>query len=388
MNKLCQKERKARLLIVDDVASNIKILGASVKDDFLVKVSKNGLQALEIANSYPQPELILLDIVMPGIDGIEVCRRLKASDKTKDIPVILVSAKTDPETEELGFSMGVLDFIHKPFSIPVVKARLKMHWALIEQRKELQEMALKLEELNQTKNKFLGTAAHDLRNPIVSIRGIIEMVKDGFMGEVNEEQNDMLQVVYNASVHMARLVDDLLDVAVIESGHFEMRRTMGDLETIITQHLKQLRYISDKKKMRIKTNFDDIPEFLFDKVRMLQAFDNIFGNAVKYSPPESTITISLVRGVNHVELSVSDEGQGLSDEDQQNLFGAFHKLGSTPTGGETSTGLGLSIVKKIIDAHDGKVLVNSELNKGTKMSFILPMHVHSVKKKIEETLLV
>lgn len=360
------KTQKPKVLIVDDVPANIKILGEAIRSDYEVAIATEGMRALDITFGEQPPDLVLLDIVMPGMDGHEVCRRIKAEKRTANIPIIFITSKNEEEDEAKGFEAGVVDYITKPFSLPVVRARIRTHLALKRQQDELRQ-------LNETKNRFLGTAAHDLRNPLAAIRGLTEIILEEATGAINEEQREMLTMVFDTSDHMLTLVNDLLDVAVIESGKFDLDRVECQLGAVIGERLRILRPSAARKNMVIKTQFEETPPLFLDQSRIVQVFDNLFSNAVKFSPNGSEIMVAVYRDEKTVVMEVEDEGPGISAEDRKQLFGEFHKLGTKTTGGESSTGLGLSIVKRIVQAHGGEVLVESEVGKGTSMKVLFPI---------------
>jgi len=362
-----------RVLIVDDVPSNIKILGEAIRKDYNIAIATDGNKALEITFGEAPPDLILLDIMMPGMDGYEVCRRIKQCKATANIPIIFITSKSDADDETKGLEAGVVDYIVKPFSLPVVRARVKTHLALKRQQDQLRE-------LNETKNRFLGTAAHDLRNPLAAIRGLSEIILEEGIGPINEEQKEMLSMIFDTSDHMLTLVNDLLDVAVIESGKFDLQRQEQDLVRIIEDRLRMLKPSATKKEMKIKTEFEDATPLYLDENRVVQVFDNLFSNAVKFSSNGSKITIRIHEKENRVHLEIEDEGPGIEEADKQKLFGEFHKLGTKTTGGETSTGLGLSIVKRIVNAHGGEVLVDSQVGRGTRMTAVFPIDREEVVK--------
>jgi len=375
--------RKGKVLIVDDMATNIKILGMGIRQDFDVLIATNGEKALQIARGNPRPDIILLDIVMPGIDGFEVCRQLKEDPETRDIPVVFITAKCDEQTERKGFEAGGVDYIVKPFSVPVVRARVRTQWQLKRQRDDLARMAKKMEELNQTKNRFLGTAAHDLRNPLVSIRGMADIMRQGIVGGVTDEQTEMLDTIHDAAHTMVNMVNDLLDVAVIESGKFDLNLERTDLSELIRNRIRLMKHIADQKSMTLDVQLHTLPECILDRDRIIQVFDNLYGNAIKFSPQGSTVSLYLGIRDEYAMLEVRDEGPGIRKEDQSRLFGAFQKLGTKTTGGEASTGLGLSIVKKIVEAHQGKVEIQSEEGKGTVMRVMIPLlQVEAEEKKV------
>jgi len=239
--------------------------------------------------------------------------------------------------------------------------------------KELAELAQHLEDLNQEKNRFLGMAAHDLRNPLICIRGFSEMLLAGDIGPVNEDHFEFLTMINTASQQMLDLVHDLLDVSVIECGKLTLRLTRGSLKDLLEERLKIIKITGEKKEITLHTDLQEVSEIDFDRDRIAQVVDNLLSNAIKFSPTGSNVHITLSQKSNHAQIDVRDEGPGLSEEDQSNLFGTFQKLSAAPTGGEKSTGLGLSIVKKIIEAHRGGIEVQSQVGSGSTFSFKIPL---------------
>ncbi|MHC4871328.1 MAG: sensor histidine kinase [Planctomycetota bacterium] len=229
-----------------------------------------------------------------------------------------------------------------------------------------------MRELNSIKNKFLGIAAHDLRNPLASINGLSEMLLSGDMGEINDEQKEFIEMILQSGRQMLGLVNELLDVSVIESGNLTLNKSGQSLKKLIEERHQFNKHLAEKKNMPVTLVLAELPDIQFDRDKISQVIDNYFTNAVKYSPLGSEVTITLTQNENNQKLSVTDQGQGLSEDDQKKLFGEFQKLSSRPTGGEKSTGLGLAIVRKIVEAHGGSVIVESSLGKGSTFSFLLP----------------
>jgi two-component system sensor histidine kinase/response regulator len=229
-----------------------------------------------------------------------------------------------------------------------------------------------LKELNDLKNRFLGIAAHDLRNPLVSIRGFSEIMLEGETGPLTDDQREFLTIINSASQSMLALVNDLLDVSVIESGKLDLRKTVQSLGTLILDRIRLQEIPARQKNISIRPELDDVPDFPFDSERMAQVVDNLVSNAVKFSPPGSEILVRMGQDGDDVRCAVVDHGPGVSPEDRTKLFGAFQRLSARPTGGEKSTGLGLSIVKKIVEAHDGVIDVISEPGTGSEFYFSIP----------------
>lgn len=226
-----------------------------------------------------------------------------------------------------------------------------------------------LRELNEVKDRFLGIAAHDLRNPLAALRGMCELLQMD-LGEA--QRREMLQVMHETADGMLQLVTDLLDVAVIESGKLDIRAKPANLARLVRGRIRLLAVSAQAKQISIETRLDAVDDSMLDVDRFAQVVDNIIGNAVKFSPPGSTVHVTVRAAGDRQELSVRDQGPGLSDADRARLFGAFEKLSARPTAGEKSTGLGLAIVKKIVDAHGGTIEVASAPGSGAEFRISLP----------------
>ncbi|MFC1551600.1 ATP-binding protein [Candidatus Latescibacterota bacterium] len=253
----------------------------------------------------------------------------------------------------------------------------------IAKRKQAQKKILKqnmdLLELNELKNKFLGMAAHDLRNPLTSIGGFSEIILNDELGPVPDEQREFLQIINKTSEEMLTLVNDLLDVSVIESGKLDLHCINDSINSLIEERIKINQVIADKQHISLHSDLGEIPSFMFDQKKISQVLDNLISNAIKFSPHDLNIYLITKIVNNRVKVSVRDEGPGISKEDQPKLFGTFQRLTAQPTDGEKSTGLGLSIVKKIVEAHGGTVSVESVLGEGATFMFELPLEQSNAK---------
>jgi two-component system sensor histidine kinase/response regulator len=231
----------------------------------------------------------------------------------------------------------------------------------------------KLVELNQLKNRFLGIAAHDLRNPLISIRGLSEILLTEATGPLTEVQKEYLTIMNTVSNNMLALVNSLLDISVIESGKLDLKIGPHSLEKIIKERIRIYRVLANEKMISLHERYSELPPQLFDANRLIQVIDNLLSNAIKFSPPGSNVYASLEKTGENVRVSVRDEGPGITEEDQSRLFEEFQRLKVQPTGGEKSTGLGLAIAKRIIEAHNGTLRADSQVGLGTTFSFTIPI---------------
>lgn len=231
----------------------------------------------------------------------------------------------------------------------------------------------KLKELNDLKIELLGVAAHDLRNPLYLVNAYSRALSEGdYLGPLNEKQRKLVRDVYSAGQEMEVLLNNLLDISKIESGKIGLEKAVGDFNDLARRRVELNRAMAHDKRIEIQTDLQPIPPFAFDRMRIIQAVDNLIGNAVKFSPPGSKVVVSAGRAGKTVRFEVRDEGPGISEEERKLLFGTFRTLSAKPTGGERSSGLGLAIVKKNIVLHGGEVGVSSQLGKGSVFFFLLP----------------
>ncbi len=227
--------------------------------------------------------------------------------------------------------------------------------------------------LNQLKNKFLGLAAHDLRNPLVSIRGLAEIMLSDECQPLTEMQRELITTIHSASDGMLHLVNDILDMAAIESGKIQLQMRRDSLQCLVEERIRVNRVLAEQKRIDLRDELHEIPQLPFDRNRIAQVIDNLLGNAIKFSPFDSSVHVLLTRINGTAVVRVQDQGPGIPEEEQSRLFNEFERLSNDPTGGEKSTGLGLSIAKQIVEAHKGALHIESELGAGTAFSFSLPM---------------
>ena len=376
--------KRETILMVDDERYNINVL-IDLLDDYEILVAKNGEQALNRVRLKPLPDLILLDIMMPGMDGYQVCTRLKADAETRDIPVIFVTAMNETEDEAKGFLLGAVDYIVKPFSPTIVKARVKSYLALknsMENEKILNQQLLSLNDqlvdknnelldLNELKNKFLGIAAHDLRNPLAGIMGMASLLLYKPADEVRRQH--FLESIHITSKQMSTLLNDLLDVLMIESGKLKLNLNEFELTAILNDRVILANWTAKEKNIQIETHYEAQPVLLLDDARINQVIDNLLSNAIKFSERGTTIVISCGIDSQYAVVQVKDQGPGIPDHEHDQLFGTFQKTSVKPTGNERSTGLGLAIVKKIIEVHGGEIKVESKVGEGSTFIVKLPL---------------
>jgi two-component system, sensor histidine kinase and response regulator len=363
-----------RILAVDDDRINLRIIGGILRNEgYELADAASGEQALEVYSTF-QPNLVLLDVMMPGIDGFMTCRTLKKKYGDKCAPVIFVTAKSEADDVVMGFDAGGVDYLTKPFRPKEVVARIRTHLSnqqLVEQQKMLVEQ---LSKANAAKDRFLGMCAHDLRNPLSSIRGLAELMDENAIGTLTPEQKEVVQTIHGASQSMLQLVNELLDVATIEAGHLKLDKEPTSVVEIVERSVYLSNIEAAKKNTRIemvKATNDPMVEIDRNKIR--QVVDNLISNAVKYSPKGSVITVIIHSDDVVAGFAVRDNGPGIPDNERHKLFKDYGRLSAQPTGGEKSTGLGLAICRKIVEAHNGTIGVENIPGRGCEFFVSLPL---------------
>jgi signal transduction histidine kinase len=361
------------VLIVDDITKNLQVVGTILRQaGYSVIPATSGAEALEAARE-KLPDLILLDLMMPEMDGLEVCRRLKADPAAREVPVIFLTASNEMEHLVSGFEVGAVDYVTKPFNPPELLARVRTHLELKHARDTILRYGQELRRLNEEKNEFMGIAAHDLRNPLSAIKGFSEMIIEDAQALKHHELEDNGRKVLDTAARMAEMVRNLLDANRIERGEMELNLALADLGPVLASVVEgqQPRAAAKRQTIHLEAPTEPVTAMVDINV-MVQVLENLVSNAVKYSPPGKDIRARLTKEPGAVRVEVQDEGPGLSAEDQQKLFGKFARLSAKPTGGEHSTGLGLSIVKKMVEAMNGKVWCESQLGRGATFVVQVP----------------
>jgi len=362
-----------KILIVDDDRINLRILSGILHGErYEITLAESGEAALE-AYAKAMPDLVLLDVVLPGIDGFETCRTLKHLYGVDGAPVIFITAKSESDDVVQGLAAGGVDYLPKPFKPKEVLARIRSHLqsrTLIERQKLLVEQ---LSKANAAKNKFLGMAAHDLRNPLASIRGLAEFLCDGTVGPMTPEQLDLVRTIHDASQSMLDLVNELLDVATIEAGELKLQLEPQDLSVVLGKSIFLSNIEAAKKSTRIvQTEAPAVAMTMIDQAKIRQVADNLISNAVKFSPPSSTITVTVHAAPGVRGFSVEAQCPGIPEAERDRLFKDFGRLSAKPTAGEKSTGLGLAICQKIVVAHGGMISAKNLPEGGCEFRVTLP----------------
>lgn len=364
---------KSKILIVDNIRTNFEILRKSLMPEgYHLLFSNNGKTALELVNNN-KPDLILMDLLRPEMEGFETCALLKNSESTKDIPIIFVTELSDTEAILRGFALGAIDYITKPFCLDEVRTRVRVQIQLLTASNQLKENKQTFIELNEFKNSFINMALHDLCNSLYVVCGITEILMKTNGTLSTDKFKEYINMIYSSGETMLSLVNNVLSNAEIEKGNLNINIEPGPIKKLIKERIELFKTRAQLKNIEIHSSLNEIERVLLDKNYVSRVIDNLISNAIKFSECNKSIYVDLEQEDSHAKVSVRDEGPGISREDQTKLFRTFQRLSARPTDGERSIGLGLSIVKKIIEAHNGSLRVSSHLGSGSTFSFLLPI---------------
>jgi signal transduction histidine kinase len=364
-----------KILLVDDDRMNLLILRRILHHEGYVLADADSAEAALAKYDEFHPDLVLFDVVLPGMNGFEACRELRRRHGAQAAPVMFITSKQESDDVVEGFSAGGVDYVFKPFAQKEVVARVRTHLQIRLLMDQQQSLVEQLSRADAAKNKFLGMAAHDLRNPLSSIRGLAEFLSDGTVGPLTPDQLELINLIHQASRGMVTLVNDLLDVATIESGELKLSKSPVLISDIIEKSIALGALESARKQTQIifVERPAAAPPLFLDADKVRQVIDNLLSNAVKYSPPGSTVRISLsVRDDGAQSICVRDQGPGIVENERDRLFKDFSRLSAQPTGGEKSTGLGLAICRKIVDAHHGTITAENHPEGGCEFRVTFP----------------
>jgi signal transduction histidine kinase len=374
-----------KILVIDDMPVNIKLLVEVLKKEYEVTYSDNGKDGIELAEKTP-PDLIVLDIMMPEMDGFEVCDALKKNPRTQDIPIIFITALADSDQKAKGFEKGAVDYITKPFNPAEVLSRVKIHLELQNQRKLVEQYAEQLEEAvyklelakvdaekaSASKTNFLSNMSHELRTPLNGIVGFCELIQNS---SSLSRINDYSGLIISESEVLIDLINDLLDISKIEAGKLELEYLPFDLEHVVSGIAPFMRLKAEQKGLdfRIAIEPETPLRLVGDPMRLRQIIVNLSGNAVKYTEKgEVNVHIkSIEETAENVKLyfEIKDTGIGIPKEKQKDIFDRFVQADQSTTRKYGGTGLGTAITKQLVELMKGDIGMESEPGKGSLFWF-------------------
>jgi signal transduction histidine kinase len=380
---------KAHILVVEDNETNRVFLNLILQDEYQVSLAENGPEALRIAGLHPRPQLILLDIVMPGMDGYEVCRQLKANPETKDILVIFLTSLIEKGGEYKGLSMGAIDYIPKPVRPDLLKIRIQQHLELLNTRENLKQALNKEQQANLAKSEFLANMSHEMRTPMHAILSYANFGLQRIDKVPREKLYEYFHEIKDSGNRMILLLNDLLDLAKLEAGSMSYTMQEHDIIDTVKSAVTEFKAAAEEKGVALTLNIPEIPlTGWYDESRIGQVLRNLLSNALKFTDAGKKISVTATKnrytfhgdGERQVlKVTVKDQGIGIPPDELETIFDKFIQSTTTKTGAG-GTGLGLAICNQIIQAHLGRIWAENNRKGGATFSFLFPVDKKTLSK--------
>lgn len=354
-------------MVVDDNPTNLVILeGMLIDRGHQVRAFATGQEALESAEKDP-PELILLDIAMPQMTGFELCGRLKSDPKLSGVPVIFISAYNETKDKVKAFELGGVDYITKPFQLEEVEARVETHLVLRHQRLLLEESYHKLQGLEVLRDKLVGMIVHDMRSPLAAIQMTFELLEEA-MSEENPNLG-LVRIGRNSAGSLMEMATQLLDVSRFEHGEMPLKPVRTDLVGLARESLDAHRLLAGNRTLEVVSAVAVEANCDPDVIR--RTLGNLIGNAIKFTPSNGLIRVDVQLEEGSAHVYVTDNGAGVPVEHHHRIFEKFGQVETKQR--KLGTGLGLTFCKLAVEAHHGRIGVQSQPGKGSTFWFTLPL---------------
>lgn len=349
-----------RILIAEDDPVSCRVLEAMlVKWGYDTVTARNGIEAWQILQSKDAPRLVILDWMMPGMNGPEICQNARELPDSQVTYIILLTARDRREDIIAGLQAGADDYVTKPFDREELRARL--------------QVGARILELHRVKNELISIVSHELKSPLTSILNSLSLLANGETGRLPEQARKMVEIAYRNSERLLRMANDMLDIRKIESGKMEFYYQPLEMALPVKQAMEansayaklfKVKFVLKDTSSGIRVNIDND--------RMIRVLTNLLSNAVKFSPPNDTVVVSISRHNDSARVSITDHGPGIPEEFRHRIFQKFAQAHSSDERQKGGTGLGLSIARSLVEAMGGQIGFETEVDTGTTFYFDLP----------------
>jgi two-component system, sensor histidine kinase and response regulator len=358
------------ILVVDDTVENLRLLSSILGQcGYEVRPVTNGRQALQAAEREP-PDLILLDINMPELDGFEVCTRLKQQASLKDVPVIFLSALTDVSDKVRAFEVGGIDYVTKPFQVEEVTARVKTHLALRRAGRDLEESYARLRTLEKLRDDLVHMVVHDMRSPLMVLTGHLELLQADIAKLGSRQATEDLDNAIRGARALNRMTNDLLDVSRLEEGKFPLEKAPHELVQILEAAAASVGVLDRARSISVTASAAVTLDC--DGGVLARVMQNLLSNAIKHTPARGRIDVSITASGDCVRIEVADEGPGVPAQAQAAIFEKFGAPKARAEQKYHSAGLGLAFCKLAVEAHGGSIGISSRSPCGSVFWFEIP----------------
>ena len=363
--EIVHKNNQPEILLVEDTPEHIEaVVTVLHENNFRIRIAKKWSTALELLNQH-HPDLILLDIFMPEMDGFELCRTIKCNPDFSSIPIIFLTASDDEDSIRKGFELGAQDYVVKPFNTSELLARVNTHIILKRQTESLKEA-------NRELDSFCYTVSHNLKAPLLSINKLIEYLIADYRNKLDSEGQELVSIIQEKSVEVIAVIDHLLEFS--RMCELPMQNEAIRLEQLFLDVYNELIQLQDHRQVRLILG--QLPDVTGDPVMIRMLVSNIISNALKYTRNRETaaIEVSFSESENEYSFAVRDNGVGFDMRYSARLFGVFQRLHSQKE--FEGSGVGLAICQKILKRHNGQAWITGEVDKGATFYFTFPkLHI-------------
>jgi two-component system sensor histidine kinase/response regulator len=367
-NRKDEQLGKATILVIDDEEPmRDSCLQVLAKDGYCTETAEDGSSGLEKIRQI-RPDLVLVDLKMPGMGGMELLDKIEDIDRS--IVSIVITGYATIESAVEAMKRNAYDFLPKPFTPDQLRIVIRRG---LERRRLALESARLQREKEAMRENFITLVSHQLRSPLASAGQHLQVILGGFAGEVADKQRQMVEEAGKCIDELLHLVDDWLDMSRIEAGNLTAQFEPVAVAAVLSESVELLKPLAEAANVTVDTrDLDSAATVQADRESLKQAFMNLLGNAINYNRKAGRVTVSARDEGRHIVVHISDTGIGISEENLHFIFDEFFRVKSSQTRGIAGSGLGLTIVKRIIEAHNGCIKVASELGKGTTFSITLP----------------
>ena len=363
---MSQSSKSDKILVVDDSPDNVFLIKTILEEEgYTVSTAENGASALAHIET-SACDLVLLDLMMPGIDGYEVTKRVRQNTALPFIPILLITAHDSPNVAQ-GLDLGADDFIRKPVTVDELLARVR---SLLRLKHSIDER----DEIARQRQDFVSRLTHDLRTPLVAADRMLLLFQEGALGNLSDQMQEVIEIMARSNSNLLAMVNTLLEVYRFEAGRKTLAFQPVNVSQLLEEVSEELSSLAAQKELAVNLDLGEESGFskvMGDRLELHRLFTNLIGNAIKFTDTGS-VSIRITPATasdEYITVEVADTGPGIPPEEQATLFERFRQ-GSHKSSG---SGLGLYLSRRIVEAHQGTILMNSEVGKGSVFTVRLPI---------------
>ena len=367
------------ILVVDDDPMARSLMRATLQRDFFVSEAVDGIEGCRLFDEL-RPDLVLADVLMPRMDGYELCRELRRRPGSTYAPIVVTTALDDLQSIARAYEAGATDFIPKPVTWLVLNYRIRYILRAASATQELHRNQERLiagkeaaEAASRAKSEFLANMSHELRTPLNAIIGFSGMMSDRMFGPLSDRYVEYANIIGNSGKHLLAIITDILDLAKADADKLSLAEDEVDLAEVVQLASQILREMAQRNEVMLAMEVDHPPVLMGDPAKLTQILVNLLSNAVKFTPPGGKVSLKIERHVGQgLTFRVADTGIGMSPEQTPVALQPFGQIASGFDRKHDGVGLGLPLTKRLIELHGGTIEIESELGKGTVVSVHLP----------------